>query len=661
MLASAWRTTVVAALAVATLGLTTTAPATATPVVPGRPATSVIEAYRERIPALLAQEHVPGLAVVVVDGDRVLWQEGFGVTDEGGPPVTVDTVFGAQSTSKTFTATAVLLAVQAGMLDLDVPITTYLPDFTVHSAFEEHPERRITVRMLLSHTAGFTHEAPIGNNYGVDPGDFETHVRSISATWLRFPVGTGYAYSNLGIDLAGHVLEVVVGRPFATVVRDTLLAPLGMEDSTFDRARVAATRGRAAGHSGLVRPPLQSPMTAAGGLWTSARDLGTFLRFQLGNGSLAGHQVMTPALMEEMRTVPAPSAGAPAGYALGVARTRWRAGRYLDLFSHGGGGNGFLTDLWWLPQLQLGIGVLTNSSDHDLQGTLALQILQDLATHPDSPYHDRLLALPEQSDVVEPDGHYVPPPDLGERIAALAAPTQPDSLERWNAYPQWYRVAALGGSNPAAPPSRFHVDAGVAYFDAAEDGTAVRHRLVEYRPGVFLADDGETLDLRGPTPAWRGLHLRAVTDGPLPVQWALLGAVALVAAGWLLIALVGGVVHRRRRSPHDARRAGRRVTTTVAALGAVTAICVAGALRVLPGLVDVGFLGGLPFPLPLRLLLHLPLAVTVLAVALVALLVAGAVRRWWDRPVRPTDAALALAMTALAVQLTSWQLVQLAV
>ena len=117
--------------------------------------------------------------------------------------------------------------------------------------------------------------------------------------------------------------------------------------------------------------------------------------------------------MEQMRTVPAPNAGAPAGYALGVARTHWRAGQYLDLFNHGGGGNGFLTDLWWLPQLQLGIAVLTNSAEHDLQGILALQILGDLVTHPDSPYHERLLGLPTQSDVVEPDGHFVPPPDLG--------------------------------------------------------------------------------------------------------------------------------------------------------------------------------------------------------------------------------------------------------
>ena len=156
----------------------------------------------------MAKENIPGLAVAVVDGkrDRVIWQQGFGVTDERGTPVTVDTIFSVQSMSKVFTATAAMQAVQAGLVDLDEPITTYLPGFTVHSAFEPHPEKRITLRMLLSHTAGFTHEAPLGNNYEPDPGDFDAHVRNISDTWLRFPVGTGYAYSNLGIDLAGYLL-----------------------------------------------------------------------------------------------------------------------------------------------------------------------------------------------------------------------------------------------------------------------------------------------------------------------------------------------------------------------------------------------------------------------------------------------------------------------
>ncbi len=112
--------------------------------------------------------------------------------DRTATPARVGTVFSVQSISKNFTAAAVLLAVQEGLLDLDTPITTYLPDFTVHGIFEDHPERKITLRMLLSHTAGFTHETPIGNNFDLGSVSFEDHIKSISDTWLRFPVGTGF-------------------------------------------------------------------------------------------------------------------------------------------------------------------------------------------------------------------------------------------------------------------------------------------------------------------------------------------------------------------------------------------------------------------------------------------------------------------------------------
>ncbi|WP_405064873.1 beta-lactamase family protein [Kribbella sp. NBC_01510] len=381
----ATRRAVRAAVAAVVVVLLTTVsggtPTVAAPTAQSDGVAAVIASYQTRIPELMAQKQIPGLALALVDGDGVVWQQGFGSLDsDGGTPVTVDTIFSVQSMSKACTATAVMRAVQSGLLDLDVPITTYLPDFTVHSAFESHPERKITLRMLLSHTAGFTHEAPLGNSYEPGPGDFDAHVRSISDTWLRFPVGTGYAYSNLGIDLAGYILEQVSNKPFPVVMRDSLLAPLGMDHSTFDRARVHATAGRAVGHTGdLVRPRVDCPMMAAGGLWATATDLAKFLEFQLGDGTVDGRTVLDAALMQEMRTVPAPHAGAPAGYALGVARMHWLAGRDPDLFNHNGGGDGFLSDLWWLPQLQLGIAVLTNSDNHDLQMSLALGILRDLS------------------------------------------------------------------------------------------------------------------------------------------------------------------------------------------------------------------------------------------------------------------------------------------
>ena len=624
---------------------------------------AVIARYQERIPKLMAEQGIPGLSIAVVDGDDVLWAQGFGTTQRGGgTPITTDTMFSVQSTSKVFTATAVMQAVEAGLLDLDEPITTYLPDFTVHSAFEAHPERKITLRMLLAHTAGFTHEAPIGNNYEVDPGDFESHVASISDTWLRFPIGTGYAYSNLGIDLAGYILERVSGKPFADVLRDSLLEPLGMNHSTFDRATIRATADRAIGQLQYARAWLTDmPMTAAGGLYSSAADMARFLSFQLGRGVIDGRTVLAPALIDEMRTIPAPYAGAPAGYALGVARTRWRAGGYQDLFSHGGGGFGFLSDLWWVPTLDLGITVLTNSSDHELQGELALSIMRDLVTEPGSVFRDRLEALPVQGEFFEGDDHYQPPSDMSQLIAAVAMPASDDQVARWTGYVGDYRIRNWGVFDPTAPPSRFVVVDGVAWFDAAEMGTPVRHRLTEFAPGLFLADDGETLDMRGPQATWRGLELEPVNGGPQPWQWAILGLVAGVAVAWLVGGLIGVVVRRWRGEARGAEprsgRAWRRLMSGAATVAAIVAVLTVGILVALPAAVETGFIGWLEFPLPIRLALHLPLAIALSAAVLVALAAVGWARRWWRPESGRRYVALTLATMLLAGQLAAWQMI----
>jgi CubicO group peptidase (beta-lactamase class C family) len=173
------------------------------PALTGNTTESVIDKYRTLIPQEMRKQHIPGMAITIVDNNQVVWSEGFGFTDwDHKTPVTADTPFSIQSMTKSFTAAAVMLAVQEGLLDLDTPISKYLPDFHVNSIFEERPEDKITLRHLLSHTAGFTHDAPVGNNNDFDAGTWQEHISSISNTWLLFPVGTRYNYSNDGIDLA---------------------------------------------------------------------------------------------------------------------------------------------------------------------------------------------------------------------------------------------------------------------------------------------------------------------------------------------------------------------------------------------------------------------------------------------------------------------------
>jgi len=557
----------------------------------------------------------------------------------------------------------VMQAVEASKVDLDEPITTYLPDFTVHSAFEAHPERRITLRMLLSHTAGFTHEAPVGNSNELNPGTFDEHVRSISDTWLRFPVGSGFAYSNLGIDLAGYILERVEEKPFADLMRDSLLGPLRMDRSTFDRAAIRADDDRAVPHVDYYRdPPLYEPVTAAGGLYSSADDLARFLRFELGEGILDGRTVLGPDSMRQMRTIPPPFAGELAGYALGVSRTRWNMwDQRPDLFDHGGGGSGLMSDLWWAPQLGVGVGMLTNSDDHELQVNLPLSILRDLVSEP-GVYHDRLVSLRPRPPVVEPEWLRLPA-GMADLVASAAMLPTAAQADRWAEYIGAYRAPDWNVLDPFDPPERFLLDKGVPYFrtqEVDETDSPVRHRLVEVSPGVFLADNGETLDLSGSVPHWRGFRLVRVAESPASWQWVVLGTAALAAAAWLVASAMRAVRRRARRTSYQRSsrpRGWRRITATAAALTAVLVLGNLGLLVWAPGLVDSGFLGWLEIPLAERLLLHLPLALAVLAGCTVVLTTAGWVQHWWTNAAWVQYAALSAAAAVMSAQLAAWQLI----
>jgi CubicO group peptidase (beta-lactamase class C family) len=624
---------------------------------------AVIADYQQEIPRLMREHNVPGLSVAVVDDRGLVWSEGFGVTDiHGSEPVTSDTVFSIQSTSKVFTATAVLLAVQDGVLDLDEPITAYLPEFTVHSIFEEHPEAKITLRHLLSHTAGFTHEAPVGNNWDEDAGSFDEHIRSISDTWLRFPVGTGYAYSNLGIDLAGYVLQQVTGRTFVDYVQDHLFEPLAMTNSSFDADAIRANDKRAIGHAPpaprIFRPV---PMVAAGGMYSSANDLARFVQFQLGDGVVDGRAVLDPALLDEMLTVQFPERGERYGYGLGVARTGWYRGRNADLFSHGGGGFGFSSDLWWLPELQLGIVVLTNS-DHDLQGSLALGILDDMV-HAAGPYRDRLGELPAKSAVEEGWGDWLPPESLAKDIRAQARPPDPAG---WQRYLGEYKTPDWGVIDPATPPSRVLEDGGTLYFDGAdiEDTGDPPQVLHEVEPGLFFTETGEALDFRTDPPTFRNLELRRVGAGPAPPVRAVLAICGLV----MLVALLAAPARRVRRLLHrqtteELRPVPRRSTDiAVTGLAAAASLCGLASIAVLviyPRMIYSGFMGWLDLGVGQRLLLHAPLGLVVCTVALAAMAVWGWRQGWWRGHQRWIHSALIAAALVEISFLATWGLIGL--
>jgi hypothetical protein len=215
--------------------------------------------------------------------------------------------------------------------------------------------------------------------------------------------------------------------------------------------------------------------------------------------------------------------------------------------------------------------------------------------------------------------------------------------------------------DPASPPDRFFVRAGIPTFDAYERGSLVRLRLTEVEAGLFLAENGETLDLRGPVPTWRNLDLVRITGGPAPWQWAILAASAVVAVWWLGAAPVSAARRRLRRSPRDgdaaATRTGRWVLVVAGTLTAVFVLGTVVLLATMPGLVDSGFLGWLEFATAVRLVLHLPIALTLATACLVVVMAAGRVGGRRTRGVPPRDVALVVASVVLTVQLAAWHLI----
>jgi CubicO group peptidase (beta-lactamase class C family) len=498
---------------------------------------------------LCAKHAIPAVGVAVCDASGPVWSTFSGSARRGGAmPVGPRTIWSLQSQSKMYTSTAVLLAVQDGLLDLDKPVRTYLPDFSVHSVFEPDPAARITLRHLLSHTAGFTHEAPIGSNFRLGPASFAAHCASIRETWLRFPVGHHFAYSNLGVDLAAQILATVTGRTFTTHLRDRLLKPLATERASFDHRAIARDGDRAEGHNARRRRlPTRVPMVASGGLWASVEDATRYATLHLSRG----RGLIDPGLLDEQYTVPGDHP-VETGYGLGII-TRRKNGMLVR--GHSGGGFGFLSDTYWAPEHGIGVAVVTNTDDNPVQGQLVFDLLARLAGPSATPATPATSAAVARRVAMEPSliaGEYVSREDrvtvgrvndtwtlddgehrhmlaatedgramdeLGEVYRHLPCADAADYLQRMSDGHTWAHNELPNLAN--AERTRHFVirELGARYGDATltdeSHGSAVFAfageppvRLDERRPGKWFSAHGELLDLTHVPATYANIELR---------------------------------------------------------------------------------------------------------------------------------------------------------
>lgn len=320
-----------------------------------------------------AEYAVPGIAVGIWHQGREIYAS-HGVTSVANPlPVDEDTIFTLGSTTKSFTATALVILAEQGKVDFDAPVRRYLPDLRLA---DDRAAATITVGNLLNHTAGL--DTWMLRDTGDGDDALKTYVDRLDELTLIGEPGERASYSQAGYNLLGRVIEVVTGRTYEQAIADLLFEPLGLENTTFFAAE-AMTRKFSLGHSVTDDGTAVSStwkvhraQNPGGGGASTARDLVRWARFQLGDGRAeSGERIVSAEALQAMRRQTVELRGSSLGDGFGIC---WFL-REIDgvaTFAHGGSSVGQFADFIAVPEHDFAIAVTTNAEPGGTPCNLAI-------------------------------------------------------------------------------------------------------------------------------------------------------------------------------------------------------------------------------------------------------------------------------------------------
>lgn len=327
------------------------------------------------VPEVMQSTRTPGMQVVVVRGDSVIYARGFGVADiETGAPMTPDLLVQVGSLTKPFTAALALSVAHGRALDLRAPVSRVITGLRPKIG-------AVTVSQLLSQTAGLgDREGTYGTN---DEAELLRAARSWPDSLAFLPPGLSFSYSNVGFTLAGLAAQEAARRPFADLMRERVLRPLGMTTATM-RPLEAATRPRAQGHKVtaagdsiiVVRPVANDTrIWPAGYLWANGREAARFVIALMNGGRVDGRQALPAGVTDSMSATHVRVTGMANG-------TRYGYGMFLDTLRghesawHPGSMPGHSALVRMLPAQRVGVVVLANRDEVRLD-RVAIAALED--------------------------------------------------------------------------------------------------------------------------------------------------------------------------------------------------------------------------------------------------------------------------------------------
>lgn len=338
------------------------------PALPAQAETDHLDTAVAQLPGIVEQTMaatgVPGVAVGVVHGDKLIYSQGFGVRNAKGEPVTPETVFQVASVSKSVGASAVAAAIGKGGVRWDDPVVKHMPSFALQ---DKWVSRHVTIGDLYAHRSG------LPGNTGNDLETFGVPISKITHR-MRYvplsPLRNTYAYSNFGLTVAGRAVAESRDQSWPKMTKQLLLKPLGMSSSSFRHSDFVKQPNRAQLHQqedgrwivSQRDPDAQAP---AGGLSSTVGDMAKWLRMQLANGMFEGQRVVAKNPLFDSRSLqirssaPNPDDTDIVGYGFGTGVTKDNVGNMK--WSHSGAFSaGAATRYVILPAYDTAIVVLTN-------------------------------------------------------------------------------------------------------------------------------------------------------------------------------------------------------------------------------------------------------------------------------------------------------------
>ncbi len=319
---------------------------------------------------IVARWGIPGLAVGITDNNGIIYAGSFGVQSlETQTPVTPGSIFCLASIAKCFVASAIMQLVEQGKLELDAPLVQHLPYFRM----DDERYQQITLRQVLSHTSGMpdmneSEYDELVAHPEYDDGAAERYVRSLPARKMIGTPGERFAYSNIAYNVLGVLIAKISGQSFESYMREHILRPAGMPDSTFFFPDVPLNR--------LAVPHLRTPRmmvnpiypyhradAPASFLYSTVTDMCHWAITNLKQGIYQEERLLTPASYDLMWTPIAQRGVPPYREEMGLG---WSLGHFegIRTIGHGGGGFGWTCLLVLLPEIQRAAIILSNEESY---------------------------------------------------------------------------------------------------------------------------------------------------------------------------------------------------------------------------------------------------------------------------------------------------------